>query len=125
MRRLIEGLGWLMLAGIALTVIVAAVCAAWGLPCTGNTQISFDGDALTVSSLSIGAVLLALAIVVTVLLVAVAAPLLALGFALAGVALALAGVASVLFSPLLLLAGAIWLIWRVARGGSAGATIRG
>ena len=123
MRTLLKAIGWMMLAGIAVSVVVVIACIAWGLPYSGHTEVSFDGDAIAVSSLSIGAVLLALAVGLVMLLVAVAAPLLVVGIVLVGVVLALAGVATVLCSPLLLLAGLVWLIWRVSRGRPAGATI--
>ncbi len=59
---------------------------------------------------------LGLAIGVAALMLSLALPLLLIGLMLMIVLVAFAGVASVLCSPLLLLVGLVWLIWRLTHG---------
>jgi len=78
-----------------------------------------------------GAVLLALIVALLVVLVvvpiAVLVPLVLVALALVGVLFVAAGAAALVFSPLILAVGVVWLIWRLVRGSGttpkAGATI--
>ena len=73
------------------------------------------------------ALIVALLAVLIVVPLAVLVPLVLVALALVGVLIVVAGAAALVFSPLILAVGVVWLIWRLARGSGAtpkaGATI--
>jgi hypothetical protein len=85
---------------------------------------------MTVGAISL-ALIVALLVVLVVVPIAVLVPLAIGALALVGVLIVVAGAAALVFSPLILAVGLVWLIWRLARGTSrrpaskAGATIAG
>ena len=121
--------GWSLATALLLGVLlVAGVLVLAGTFEPGVIEI--NGEPLVMSGLGFGdglgavfGLLLAglVMLFVTMLLlvvvpVAVLVPLLVVGLVLCGAFAAVAGVLALLFSPLLLLVGAIWLIARIARG---------
>lgn len=120
-NRTIGFFGWAMLACllIAGAVVIAAVSAAGGID---STMIRIDGEPMQFAELGIGHGLVALACIAGAMLVlmlvvplAVLIPLSIAAVALVGALLVAAGVMAMLFSPLILLALAVWLIVRSVR----------
>jgi hypothetical protein len=140
MTRITKTVGWTLLAAlvlsIALITIVLSSVGAWD-----PTLIEFDGGPLTLAQFHAGhwlltaggallALIVALLVVLVIVPVAVLVPLLVVALSLVGVLVVVAGAAALVFSPLILAAGVVWLIWRVARSRrnrapGAGATIAG
>ena len=85
---------------------------------------------MTVGAISL-ALIVALLVVLVVVPIAVLVPLAIVAVALVGVLIVVTGAAALVFSPLILAVGLVWLIWRLARGSSRhaaskpGATITG
>ena len=142
MSRVIKTLGWTLLVALALSIaLIAALVSAIGP--LDPTVIQLNGEPLTLAQfhtghwlVTLGAVMLALVVALLVLLlvvpVAVLVPLLVAALVLAGALLLVAVIAALAFSPLILCAGLVWLIWRLARGhgrraqaAKGGATITG
>ena len=129
MKRVIKILGWTALVGLLLAALLAASLVAMvGL--LHSTLIQINGEPITLAHLGVGEGLvavvgmaLALLIVLLVVPFAVLLPLAVVALVLIGmlvVALgAMAGVAALVFSPLILLAGAVWLVWRLVRSDAA------
>ena len=129
MNRLAKTLGWTALVGLLLAAVLVAVLVASLVAMAGplhSTLIQINGEPVTFAHLGIGeglvavaAVVLALLIVLLVVPFAVLLPLAIVALVLVGVLVvalgAVAGVAALVFSPLILLAGAVWLIWRLLR----------
>ncbi len=141
MTRTLRILGWTALAGLLLSVLLVASAVAI-VGAIDPTVIEINGETMNLAQFGVGhgvvavaGVLLAGLVVLVVLLFvvpfALLVPVLVLGLVGAGMLLALAGVAALLFSPLILVVGAVWLVWRMLRGNSAarraraGATIPG
>ena len=138
MNRVIKRMGWAMLIGIALVaglaILAGALDAAPLVEINGEPMMLAEAGAGQ-GLLALGGLLLALLIVALVLPFAVLLPLLLVGVVVGGALLvallALAGALVLVCSPLILFVGAVWLIWRLLRGGSAktppkaGATIAG
>ena len=129
MTRTLRILGWTALAGLLLSVLLVAGAVAI-VGAIHPIGIEINGETLDLAQfgvghgvVSVGGALLAGLVVVVVLLFvapfALLVPLLVIGMVAGGVLLALAGVAALLFSPLILAAGAVWLVWRLLRGNSA------
>ena len=129
MTRTLRILGWTALAGLLLSVLLVASAVAI-VGAIDPTVIEINGETMDLAQFGVGhgvvavaGVLLAGLVVLVVLLFvvpfALLVPVLVLGLVGAGVLLALAGVAALLFSPLILVAGAVWLVWRLLRGNSA------
>ena len=126
MNRAIKIRGWTMLVGLLLSAaLVAAAVAMVGSLDPASIQI--NGESLTLTQLhaghwlaAVGGVALALLVVLLVVPVAVLVPLLIAGLVVIGALLialaAVAGAAALVFSPLIVLVGAVWLIWRLAGG---------
>ena len=126
MTRIFKTLGWTALVGLLLAAALVASLVAMTGP-LHSTLIQINGEPVTFAHLGVGEGLAAVAAVVLALLIvllavpfAVLLPLAIVALVLVGmlvVALgAVAGVAALVFSPLILLAGAVWLIWRLVRG---------
>jgi hypothetical protein len=125
MTRLFKTLGWTALAALVLgAVLVATVAALVGS--LDATTIQINGEPVALAQLGAGhwlvavaGVALALAIVLVVVPFAVLLPLALVALVVIGVLVAalgaLAGVAALVFSPLLLLLAAVWLVWRLLR----------
>jgi len=135
MNRVIKTLGWALLiavlASVAIVAALASSASAWD-----GSGIVIDDTPLTFAQFHVGhwlvavvAVTLALVIVLLVVLlvvpVAVFVPLLVAAIALIGALVVVVGVTALAFSPLLLAVGAVWLIWRLARGERSDASKRG
>ena len=125
MTRVFKTLGWTMLVGLLLAAVLVASIVAMVGP-LDSTQIQINGEPLVLAHLgaahwlaAVAGVALALLIVLLVVPFALLLPLAIDALVLIGelvVALgAVAGVAALVFSPLILLAGAVWLIWRLVR----------
>ena len=121
MTRWMRVLGWIALGGLLLGVaLVAAGMAAAGP--LGHAVIEIDGAQFHLADLhggqwlaaSAGA-LLALLVVAVVVPVALLVPVLVLAVLLLALLAVLAGVAALLFSPVLIGAAAVWLVWRLVR----------
>ena len=143
MNRAIKTLGWTLLVGVGLCLLLVAGIAALAGAFDAAPVIEINGDTVTFAQMGVGDSLaalvgigVALLVVLLVVPVAVLVPLLLVAVLLvgvgAGVLLILAGAAALVCSPLILLVGVVWLIVRLARGGSgskaraqAGATITG
>jgi hypothetical protein len=137
MNGVIKALGWTLVVGLALSVaIVLAVISAIGP--MDPTVIQLDGAPLTLAEfhaghwlVAVGAVMLALVVTLLIVLlvvpVAVLVPLAVVALVLAGALILVAGIAALAFSPLIVCAALVWLIWRLARGRApkTGATITG
>jgi hypothetical protein len=103
---------------LGLALLIGAIVAAGTLH---PSVIEINGEPLQWAQLGAGHWLLGVAgvvvaalVVMLVVPVAVVLPLLVVGLVLVGVVLALAGVAALVCSPLLLLGGFGWLIWKLA-----------
>ena len=142
MSRVIKTLGWTLLVALVLSVaLIAAAVSIFGP--LDQASIRFDDTPLTLAEfeaghwlVALGAVLLALVVALLVLLVvvpvAVLVPLLVAALVLVGALILVAAITALAFSPLILCAGLVWLIWRLARGhgrrapaAKGGATITG
>ena len=130
MNRVIKALGWTLLVGLVLSVaiIVAAISAIGPLD---PAVIQIDGAPLTLAGfhaghwlVAVGAVMLALVVTLLIVLlvvpVAVLVPLTVVALVLVGALIVVAGIAALAFSPLIVCAALVWLIWRLARGRDAG-----
>jgi hypothetical protein len=126
MNRVIKTLGWTLLIAVLASVAVVVALASSASPWDGS-GIVFDGEPLTFAQFHIGhwlvgvvavtlALVIALIVVVLVVPVAVFVPLLIAAIALIGALVVVVGVTAMAFSPLLLAVGAVWLMWRLARG---------
>ena len=139
MNRAIKTLGWTLLVALALGIALVAAAVSFVGP-LDPTLIQLDGEPLTLAQLhaghwlvTVGAVMLALVITLLVVLlvvpVAVLVPLLITALALVGALIVVAAVTALAFSPLIIVAVLVWLIWRLARGSASarkrGATIAG
>ena len=110
MNRLIKSLCWTLLVVMAFSVVlIAAVVAALG-PLAATT-IRFDGESITLAQLGADHWLILLGVVMLALLVVLAIALLVVPTALVA---ALLGTAAAI-APLLVVAGLVWLIWRLVR----------
>jgi hypothetical protein len=135
MSSMIKRAGWAMLLftaiGIALLVGIALLAGAFD----AAPLIEINGEPFVVADLGVGeavmaiigvllALVIALVVVSLVVPFAVLLPLLLVallaGGALLVALLTVAGVLALVCSPLVLLVGTVWLIWRLARGGSSG-----
>ncbi|HEY8707108.1 MAG TPA: hypothetical protein VIM34_03830 [Burkholderiaceae bacterium] len=125
MKRVIKTLGWTALVGLLLAAVLVASLVAMVGP-LHSTLIQINGEPVTFAHLGVGeglvavaGMVLALLIVLLVVPFAVLLPLAIVALVLIGVLVvalgAVAGVAALVFSPLILLAGAVWLIWRLVR----------
>ena len=129
MTRMVKILGWVLLAGLVLSaLLVAGIVAAVGP--LDPVFIQIDGEPLLLGTLdslgplhwlaAVGGVTLALLIVLLVVPAAVLVPLLIAALVLVGALLvallAVAGAAALVLSPLILLAGLVWLAVRLLRG---------
>ncbi|MEP7297755.1 MAG: hypothetical protein ABI702_16345 [Burkholderiales bacterium] len=126
MNRVFKTLAWTVLVALAVSVaIVASVASAIGP--LDQTVIHLDGAPIALAQFdaghwlaAVGAVLLALIVTLFVVLlvvpVAVLVPLALAALVLVGALALVAGIAAIAFSPLILCAGLVWLIWRLARG---------
>jgi len=137
MTRVMKIVGGALLIGLVLSAaLVASVVAIAG------TLIDINGESLAQLGAGhwlavVAGTLLVLLIVLVLLPLAVLLPLGLVALLVVGVLAEVAGVAALVFSPLMLLAGVVWLIWRLARRdtpkprtaadatGTPGATIAG
>lgn len=141
MKTLLRLIGLAFAAGVLLVVLLV-VGAIWSAGVLDSGSITIDGDTVLAGLdaggwlMAIGGLTLAALIVAFVVPIAVLVPLAIVGVVLFGVLVALAGVVaavvSLVCSPLLLIAAAVWLVWRLLRrergAGSApggGATMAG
>ena len=142
MSRVIKTLGLTLLVALVLSVALIAAIVSTPGP-LDPIMIQLDGAPFTLPEfhtghwlVTLGAVMLALVIALLVLLlvvpVAVLLPLLVAALVLLGALILVAAVTALAFSPLILCAGLVWLIWRLARGhgrraptAKGGATIAG
>ena len=121
-RIIVKTLGWTLLLALAFSVaLIAAVVSAIGP--LAQTAFSFDGESITLAQLGAEHWLLLLFAVMLALVVAMLIVLLVVPTALAAALLCTA----VAIAPLLVVAGLVWLIWRLVRDSphapGAGATI--
>jgi hypothetical protein len=121
-RTIVKTLGWTLLVALAFSVaLIAAVVSALGP--LAQTTFNFDGESITLAQLGAGHWLLLLLVVMLALVAAMLIVLLVVPTVLVA---ALFGTAAAI-SPLLVLVGLVWLIWRLVRDSSqasgAGATI--
>ena len=121
MKRAVKIAAWTLLIGVLLSAILGAVAVA-AISALDPTLIEINGESFDLARLgaghglvAIGGLLLAGLIVLLVVPVAVLVPLLIVALVFGGVLLAFAGVVTLVFSPLILLVGLGWLIWRLAR----------
>ena len=125
MNRIVKTLGWTALAGLLLAAVLVGSLVAMVGP-LHSTLIQINGEPVTFTHLGVGegvvavvGMVLALLIVLLVVPFAVLLPLAIVALVLVGVLVvafgAVAGVAALVFSPLILLAGAVWMIWRLVR----------
>ena len=142
MSRVIKTLGWTLLVALVLSVALIAAIVSTLAP-LDPAMVQFDGAPFTLAEfhtghwlVTLGAVMLALVVALLVLLlvvpVAVLVPLLVAALVLVGALILVAAITALAFSPLILCAGLVWLIWRLARGhgrrgqaAKGGATIAG
>ena len=132
MTRLMKTMAGLLLIGMLLGAAMIAAAVAMGGP-FDDAVIQFNDQSLTLAqmnpghwAIAAGGMLLAFVVVIVVVPLAVLVPLLIVGLVLLGVLMLIAGLAALVFSPLILLAGGVWLIWRLARGDAKpSATITG
>ncbi|MDE2093895.1 MAG: hypothetical protein KGI87_08600 [Burkholderiales bacterium] len=128
MNRIVKTLRWAALAGLLLAAVLVGSLVAMAGP-LHSTLIQINGEPVTFAHLGVGeglvavaAVVLAMLIVLLVVPFAVLLPLAIVALVLVGVLVvalgAVAGAAALLFSPLILLAGAVWLVWRMVRSDS-------
>jgi len=143
MKRVLQVLLCLALSAVVMAGLLAAALL-YGLP-TDGIHLTIDGESWMLPPLHAGhwlavtACLLVVALVLVIvvpmaLLVGVGVPLLTVALAI-GIAVAVALLAAgLMLSPVLLLAGLLWLVWRLlerrpkapqAPQASAEATIRG
>ena len=135
MKRVFRIGGAVLLVAVLLaaSVVVGGVAALGALD---PVSIVIDGVPIDPAQLgvghaaiTIGAVLLAALLMVLVVPLAVLVPLGIVALLLVGAALVLAGAVALVFSPLIVLAGVGWLVWRALRpartGPKADATIVG
>ena len=137
MNRVIKTLGWTLLIGllasIALVIALASSYTPWDA-----SMITIADAPLALAQFDVGhwvltaggvalALVIALVVVLLVVPVAVVVPLAVAALVLVVAVVVVAGVAALAFSPLLLAAGVVWLIWRLVRGDrrKTGATIAG
>ena len=125
MKTLMKICGALLLASVVVCAALVAAWLLWGAP-LHHMAIDIDAERLALAPWhgghALGAVagfvvaLVAVLVVVLVVVpVAVLVPLLIVALVLVVVLAALAGAAALVFAPVFLLAGVVWLIWRLAR----------
>ena len=131
MTTMIRFFGALLLASVLLAAVIAAAVMLWGAP-LDHTSIVVNGEPLVLGPghgvhglAAVGGLALGLLVLLLVVPLAVVLPLLIVAVVLAVGLSVLAGVAALVFSPLILLALGVWLIWRLARrSDKPAATIR-
>ena len=128
MKRLIKFWGASLLVGMLLVAAIAVACLLWAEP-FAHTVINIDGEPFSLAQwhgrhglAGFAGLMLGAAVLLLVVPVAVMVPLLIVAIVLVTVLAVLAGVAALVFSPVVLLAGVVWLIWRLARRGAKPAT---
>jgi hypothetical protein len=121
MKTSMKFLGALLLVSVLIASAVAGAVMLWGAP-FDHTVVSINGEPLALGQwhgghgfAAVGGLAVGLLVVLLVVPVAVLVPLLIVALVLVLVLAVLAGVAALFFSPLLLLAGMVWLMWRLAR----------
>lgn len=132
MKSTMKVMGWTMLAALLLAAAaVAGAIAVWGsLGPFDDTVIHFDDSTLTLSQFGLGdwlamvggagaGLVVAGLVVLVVVPLAVMLPLLIVALVLGAVVMTVAGAAALACSPLILLVGAAWCVWRLARGPAA------
>ena len=149
MKRLLKGAGVLLLTSVAMAAVLIVAGLLWGGP-FDHAVLAINGEPFwstqrhgrhavhglaAIGGLAVAGVVMLLVLVVLlvvlliVLPVAVVLPLLIAALAtVLGTAFGLAvlaGAAALVFSPLLLLAGLGWLIWRLVRTGDKPAAAAG
>ena len=138
MTRTLTFFGWTLAVGLLLGLALLAA-AAWTAGALDHATIHINGEPLRLAQLdagewllAVGGAALALLVAVLVVPVAVLVPLAIAAVALAAALVVVTGVVAMLFSPLILLLGAAWLVWRLLRretrqaganAGDTGATI--
>ena len=131
MNTMIRFFGALLLASVLLAAAIGAAVMLWGAP-FDHTSIVVNGEPLALGPwhgghglAAVAGLALGLLVMLLVVPLAVVLPLLIVAVVLAVGLSVLAGVAALLFSPLILLALGVWLIWRLAfRSDKPAATIR-
>jgi hypothetical protein len=137
MNSVIKRTGWAMLLvtaiGLALVVGLALLAGAFD----AAPLIEVNGEPFVVAELGVGeavmgivgvllALVVALVVISLVVPFAVLLPLLLaallVGGALLVALLTVAGVLALMCSPLLVVVGVVWLIWRLVRGGGGGSS---
>ena len=126
MSRVMKTMAWTLLVALVLSAaLIAAAVSMLGpldpvmirLDDAPRALAEFDAGRWLVATV---AVLLALVVALLVLLVvvpvAVLVPLLVAALVLVGALVLVAAVTALAFSPLILCAGLVWLIWRFVRG---------
>ena len=121
MTTLFKRYGWPLLAVLLVSVVLAGLALA-AIDPLSHGVLSVNGEEFHLAQLKGGHWLGAMAglavagvVVLFVLPVALLVPLLVVAALLLGLLALAAGVAALVFSPLLLVAGIGWLIWRAAR----------
>ena len=118
-------MGSMLLLSAVLVAAAVAACLLWGAP-LGHAVININGDTLDLAQwqgsgvlAGIGGLAIGALVLLVVVPFAVILPLLFVGvllaLLLAVLGATLAGVAALVFSPLFLLVGLVWLIWRLVR----------
>lgn len=122
-----------LLALVLLCAVLALLGVAVAAP-FGDEVIQINGEEVRIAQLHGGhwlgamvGLLVAGVVVLFVVPVVVLVPLALVAVLLSALLALAAGVVAVVFSPLLVLAAVVWLIWRIARGKkpAADATIAG
>jgi hypothetical protein len=129
MNRLVKAAGWAAIGWAVIGVLLVAwIGSEFGAIQLDGEPLVFDLlhplDGIIAVAGALLALLIAVVVVLFVVPLAVLLPLAIVGLVLLAVAglvlLGVAGVTAVAFSPLLLLVGGAWLIWRLAaRAGRA------
>jgi hypothetical protein len=129
-KRALKGLGLLLLAGLAVGMLAALLAGAGWLGLGGGDAtgtLIVNGHTIDPEQLGLGdafgaafglalALLITAAVLLFVVPLAVLVPLGLVALLLAGVMIVVVGALALAFSPLILLAAAIWLLVRLARG---------
>jgi hypothetical protein len=129
MSRVIRTLGWTLLIALALAIVVVVALASTFGP-LDPAMIQIDGEPLTLAQFNIGhglvavgavllALILTLLIVLLVIPVAVLLPLALAALVLVGALILVAGITALAFSPLIVCAALVWLVWRLVRGNAS------
>jgi hypothetical protein len=140
MNRAARALAWMLLIGLVLGASLLFGVASLVGPIDPAALIQINGEPVAHLRVADGlggvlGTLLAGLVILVVVPVAVLLPLVIVALVLVGLLLlalaAVAGVAALVFSPFLLLAGLVWLAWRLGRDErpahrpAAGATMPG